>query len=68
MLSKHKWRNFSLINPVWQEVFDNQDRIKKDTVVEVWKGENAEWGRTMAKVNYCFKLLKMVEYCAVLRE
>ncbi|KAM9330971.1 LOW QUALITY PROTEIN: beta-hexosaminidase subunit beta [Gastrophryne carolinensis] len=24
---------------VWQEVFDNQDQINPDTVVEVWKGE-----------------------------
>lgn len=25
---------------VWQEVFDNQDLINQDTIVEVWKGEN----------------------------
>ncbi|KAM8960830.1 LOW QUALITY PROTEIN: beta-hexosaminidase subunit beta [Pelodytes ibericus] len=24
---------------VWQEVFDNQDKINPDTIVEVWKGE-----------------------------
>ncbi|XP_018429526.1 PREDICTED: beta-hexosaminidase subunit beta, partial [Nanorana parkeri] len=25
---------------VWQEVFDNHNQIKPDTIVEVWKGEN----------------------------
>ncbi|XP_056395945.1 beta-hexosaminidase subunit beta isoform X1 [Hyla sarda] len=25
---------------VWQEVFDNHDKINPDTIVEVWKGEN----------------------------
>ncbi|KAM3939576.1 beta-hexosaminidase subunit beta isoform 2-T2 [Leptodactylus fuscus] len=25
---------------VWQEVFDNHDQIKPDTIVDVWKGEN----------------------------
>lgn len=27
---------------VWQEVFDNHDKVKPDTIVEVWKKENWE--------------------------
>ena len=32
---------------VWQEIFDNGLNIKKDTVVDVWKGG---WETEMAKV------------------
>ena len=35
---------------VWQEVFDNKDKVKEDTIVEVWKGGGTNWQRTMAAV------------------
>jgi len=35
---------------VWQEVFDNKDKVKEDTIVEVWKGGANAWGKTMSEV------------------
>ncbi len=36
---------------VWQEVFDNQDQVKDDTVVHVWKGGDSGWKNTVNKVS-----------------
>ena len=33
-----------------QEVFDNKDKVKEDTIVEVWKGGANSWGKTMSEV------------------
>ena len=35
---------------VWQEVFDNKDKLKPDAVVEIWKGGDSQWGREVADV------------------
>ena len=35
---------------VWQEVFDNGDDVKNDTVVEVWKGGKDGWMNTVRAV------------------
>ena len=35
---------------MWQEVFDNKDKVKEDTIVEVWKGGANSWGKTMSEV------------------
>ena len=40
----------SILVAVWQEVFDNKDEVKEDTIVEVWKGGGSAWGRTMSEV------------------
>ena len=36
---------------VWQEVFDNGDDVKNDTVVEVWKGGKDGWMNTVRAVS-----------------
>lgn len=35
---------------VWQEVFDNGDKVKNDTIIEIWKGSEAEWRGSMSRV------------------
>ena len=35
---------------VWQEVFDNHDKLKPDTIVEVWKGGEPQYGPELAAV------------------
>lgn len=35
---------------VWQEVFDNKDKITNRTVVEVWKGGDDNWEKDMRAV------------------
>ena len=40
----------TILVAVWQEVFDNKDKVKEDTIVEVWKGGANAWGKTMSEV------------------
>jgi hypothetical protein len=35
---------------VWQEVFDNHDNISANAVVEIWKGGNTDFDKTIAAV------------------
>jgi hypothetical protein len=35
---------------VWQEVFDNGDKIRPDTIIQVWKDFGTRWRPEVAKV------------------
>ena len=41
---------------MWQEVFDNKDKLKPDTVVEVWKGGDTQWMNEVATVRVTSQL------------
>ena len=36
--------------PVWQEVFDNKDKVKEDTIIHVWKGGSTSWAPKVNEV------------------
>ena len=35
---------------MWQEVFDNEDKIRPDTIVQVWKDWGTLWRDEVRKV------------------
>ena len=41
---------FHISLAVWQEVFDNEDKIRPDTIVQVWKDWGTLWRDEVRKV------------------
>lgn len=35
---------------VWQEVFDNKDEVKNDTIIHVWKGGPRDWANKLQQI------------------
>ena len=47
---------------VWQEVFSDHDKIRKDTVVHVWRNDfKGYWQQLMKNVSCCCNLSEVMK-------